>query len=314
MFTKQVLKSPQKAMILSAGMGSRLRPLTLEIPKPLMPICLVPILSLHFANLSSIGIRSIVVNTHYMASEIREFIESISVPMGISISHEPKILGTGGGISAVRDFWAGQEAAVIINSDILTDYDLIAPYYEHLRQANHVTMLLHRHPYIRGVSVDDEMNIKGFKNGHMAFTGIHYIAGEILEKMPARPFHIIDFYNSLINDGFKIKGIMAKGSLWYDIGSLEIYLKAQLDLLKQNITIPQFGQICNPLIADDAIIHQGVQLKGSVAVGSGAVIGNNASLTDCIVWDGGMVEPDEILESCIVTPLNRIFIPLTDNG
>lgn len=310
MFTKQALKSPQKAMILSAGMGRRLRPLTFETPKPLVPICLAPILSLHFANLSSIGIRSVVVNTHYMASKIKGFIESISMPMEISISHESEILGTGGGISAVRDFWAGQEAAVIINSDILTDYDLITPYYEHLRQANHVTMVLHHHPDIRGVRVDDEMNIKGFKNGHMAFTGIHYIAGEIIKKMPARPFHIIDFYNSLINNGFKIKGIMATGSVWYDIGSLETYLKAQFELLKQDITIPQLGQICAPLIADDAIIHQGVRLNGSVAVGSGAVIGNNASLTDCIVWDGGIVEPDEILESCIVTPLNRIFIPL----
>jgi len=313
MFLKNTLQPPHKAMVLSAGMGRRLRPLTLETPKPLVPICLVPILSLHLAELSSIGIKSVVINTHYMASKIRGFVEAASLPIDILISHEPEILGTGGGISAARDFWTGQDAAIIINSDILTDYDLIAPYYEHLKQDNHVTMLLHHHPDIKGVEIDNDMNIKGFEDGRMAFTGIHYIAPEIIKMMPLGPFHIIDFYNSLIRDGFKIKGIMAKGNVWYDIGLLEIYLKVQIHLLKKDIAIPQLGQIHNPIIADVAIIHKGVELKNCI-IGNRAVIGKNAFLTDCIVWDGGMVEPDEILKSCIITPLNRIFIPYGDNG
>ena len=108
-----------KALILAAGYGTRLRPYTEKIPKPLFPIDGRPLLDIHIRRLYNAGCRAIVVNTHHLHGQIAEFIKAQSYPIPIEISHEPEILGTGGAIKNIAAFW-DNHPFMVVNSDVAT--------------------------------------------------------------------------------------------------------------------------------------------------------------------------------------------------
>jgi len=114
---------PVRAMVLAAGLGTRLRPLTERVPKPLLPVAGRPLLGRVIERLRAAGVEEIAVNTHHLAGEVEAFVRSLPDAEGLRVFHEPEILGTGGALANARTFLAASESFLLHNSDVVTDAD-----------------------------------------------------------------------------------------------------------------------------------------------------------------------------------------------
>jgi len=220
-----------KALILAAGLGTRLRPFTDHLPKPLFPIGGCPLLDRIIRKLRHAGCEAIMVNTHHLHEQIDAFIARQNYAIPIRTRYEPEILGTGGAIKNASDFW-DDRPFMAINSDILTDADLRDVYDFHLNHPHPATLVLHDYEIFNKVSVDNDGFIRDFRNqdnafSKLAFTGIQVLDPEVLGFMPERVFSSsIDAYESLLADGGKISAFIAKGCQWTDLGTPERYQEA----------------------------------------------------------------------------------------
>ena len=122
-----------KAMILAAGFGTRLWPLTASVPKPLVPVANVPLIDRIIAHLAICGVKAVIVNAHHRHEQLTGHFEG-STPFGlpVEVRVEREILGTGGGIKNTEDFW-DDAPFVVVNGDILTDIDIAAALERHRR-------------------------------------------------------------------------------------------------------------------------------------------------------------------------------------
>lgn len=225
-----------KAMILAAGFGTRLLPYTENTPKPLFTISGRPLLDIIICSLQSSGCEAIVINTHHLYQNIDSFVASKQYTIPIHTRYEPVILGTGGAIKNVADFW-DDNPFLVINSDIVTDIDLRDVYDFHLSNKYPVTMVLYDYEQFNNVLLDTHDFIVGFQDqgkddsaaciNRLAFTGIHVIDPEVLEFIPDMGFSsIVDAYRNLVLSGKKIKAYIAKNVWWKDIGTPERYREA----------------------------------------------------------------------------------------
>lgn len=238
-----------KALILCAGLGTRLLPHTRRIPKPLFPINGKPLLDRIIRSLIQARCRSIMINTHHLHQEIEDFLAEQRYCIPVQTCHEHRILGTGGAIHNVRDFW-GQNPFMVINGDIVTDMDLKAVYNFHQHHGHPVTLVLHDFPEINTVSVDANLCVNGFDDGvivhsdtdlpkdiriparKLTFTGIQVIDPQVLKWISGAPFSSsIDLYRTLINKGLTIKAFIPENCYWKDIGTPRQYQSAVLDSL-----------------------------------------------------------------------------------
>jgi NDP-sugar pyrophosphorylase family protein len=186
-----------KALILAAGYGTRLQPFTSNFPKPLFLIAGRPLLDSIITALQAAGCHSIIINTHHLHQRIDEFLAGQKYTIPIQTRYEPQILGTGGAIRNVADFWDNQPF-LVINSDIVTDIDLRAVYDFHLKHPHPATLVMHDCPQFNTVSISEEEFIIGFDNQtqahksttaiQYAFTGIQVLDPEILDFIPPRGY------------------------------------------------------------------------------------------------------------------------------
>ena len=248
-----------KALILCAGLGTRLLPHTRHIPKPLFPINGKPLLDRIILSLIQAGCRSVIINTHHLHHGIEAFLAEQRYSIPVQTCHEPRILGTGGAIHNVRDFW-DEDAFLVINGDIVTDLDLKTVYDFHQQHAHPVTLVLHDFPEINTVSVDADQSVIGFDDDDfvpsgpdlpkdsrtpawkLTFTGIQVIDPQVLKWIPDTPSSCsIDLYRTLIKEGITIKAFIPGNCYWKDIGTPRQYQSAVLDLL-----LPQAFQLAFP--------------------------------------------------------------------
>jgi len=229
-----------KALILAAGFGSRLRPFTDHIPKPLFPVNGRPVLDLMIQKLIRAGCCAIMINTHHLHRKIDAFIGTQRYSVPVVTRYEPDILGTGGAVKNISDFWDLQPL-MVINSDIITDIDLKAVYDFHLHHPHPVTMVMHDYPEFNTVAIDQNDFITGFDdqtpsaprlpgNRLSAFTGIQVLDPAVLDAIPDKGFSsIIDAYRNLICRGNKVKAFIAHHPYWRDIGTPVRYRQAAID-------------------------------------------------------------------------------------
>lgn len=243
-------------MILAAGLGTRLLPYTKERPKPLFPIAGRPLLDILIRKLENAGCGAVIVNTHHLAEKIDSILKDQHYSIPIQTRYEPTILGTGGAIKNVEDFW-DQEPFIVVNGDILTDIALDIVFAFHKSHGQPVTMVLHDHAQFNSVWVDSDDQIAGFgwalpdpKRNELrclAFTGIHVIDPSVLKCMePGRTFSIIDTYESMIATGIKPRAFVAQGHTWHDIGTIEGYRTAARQTWGQEILSKQVGCVNKP--------------------------------------------------------------------
>jgi mannose-1-phosphate guanylyltransferase len=284
-----------KAMILAAGFGTRLRPLTDLKPKALMPVANKPILKRNIEYLISHGITEIIVNAHHHSQQIVDYLkDGASFGLNIEVKVEQAILGTGGGIKSTEDFW-DKEPFFVINSDILTDIDLAAVYQVHQTSGALVTLVLHDCEPYNQVQVDDQWNIaeiaKGNTPGRLAFTGIHVINPEVLSRIPQGIFSdIIECYRQLIRLGKPVRACFVQGHYWRDIGSIQSYLEANRELAGNSFVI---GPGCS--------IDSSVRLLDWGVIGENSRLGKNVEVQRSVLWDGVTVKEGVKVADAVVT-------------
>lgn len=284
-----------KAMILAAGFGTRLRPLTEMKPKALVPVANKPILARNIEYLISHGIREIIINAHHHFQQVVDYLENGSLfGVNIRVKVEPAILGTGGGIKNAEDFW-DKEPFFVINSDILTDIDLASVYRVHQTSGSLVTLVLHNCEPYNQVQVDEQWNITDIGKvnmpGRYAFTGIHVIDPEVLSRIPQGVFSdIIECYRQLIRMGKPVRACLVQGHYWRDIGSIQSYLEANRELTGNSFVI---GPGCS--------VDSSVKLTDWGVIGENSHLGKNVELQRSVLWEGVTVKEGIKIVDAVVT-------------
>ena len=285
-----------KAMILAAGYGTRLEPLTHKRPKGLMPVANIAMVNRVIEYLKHHGVKEIVINAHHLYDQIVwHFRDRARFDIPIHIAVEKEILGTGGGIKNVEDFW-DQTPFIVINVDILTDIDLSAALEAHRRNRALATLVLQSYPQFNQVRVNSDGHIQAFgdrpRPGLLAFTGIHILSKTVLNYIPPGVFHnIIDTYRSIIADRGIVSSYISKGHYWRDIGTVESYVQANKEMLgRQRI-----------LVGKDSVIDPTTKLTGWVIIGSGTVVERNATLRDSICWEKVRIGKGASIANSIIT-------------
>jgi mannose-1-phosphate guanylyltransferase len=294
-------------MILAAGVGKRLRPLTSIYPKVLVPVVNKPALDRAMELLKIHGVREIIVNAHHHYQKIVNHLNKGN-PFGMrtEVRVEKEILGTGGGIKNTQDFW-GEAPFIVMNGDILTDIDLSKVYEFHLNRDNLITMVLHDLPVHNKVRMDNEMNILSIGHGTnlegtFAYTGIQVMNPEALDYIPQnKRSSIIACYEKLIDLKRPIRGYLATGHRWIDIGTIADYLRSNLSLLppERMAIAPECHIDPDAVLMDWAVIgrscsiERGALVKASV-LWNDAAVKQGVKVIDSVVTSGVTVEKDLI--------------------
>ncbi len=235
-----------KALILAAGFGTRLRPFTENTPKPLFTVAGISLLDTLICNLQQAGCKAIMINTHHLHEKIDAHIAGKQYEIPVTTRHEPEILGTGGAIKNIADFW-DDHPFMVINSDIITDIEFEKVYDFHLNHIHPATLVLHDDPEFNTVVVDGNGFIEAFDErpprntriaspgkkskrflfedtGKLTFTGIQVLNPEVLGLIPDNAYcSIIDVYRTLTEKNRKIRAFVSKKYFWKDMGTPERY-------------------------------------------------------------------------------------------
>jgi len=299
-----------KAMILAAGIGSRLRPLSTIRPKPLFPVYSTPLLGRLIRQLQEAGVKDIVVNSHHLNRHITSYLEE-NTPSGLTITHsyEADLLGTAGALKKVEDSW-NDTPFIVTNGDILHTIDLRAAYHHHSESGNLATLVLHDYPRYNQVEIDQEGTIVGIRNDRagntagptskVAFTGIHIISPQVLKYIPSHRYvDIIAVYLQLIARGEKVRGYQVENHYWLDIGTPHDYHRIHQDIHNNTSTLRD--TLALGLSQRESLsVGTGTILDGYVAMGTTTTIGKNCTIKNSILWDDVRVDDNLSIEGCII--------------
>jgi mannose-1-phosphate guanylyltransferase/mannose-1-phosphate guanylyltransferase/phosphomannomutase len=312
-------------MVLAAGLGTRLRPLTYEITKPMVPVLDRPVMAHILDLLDRHSFEETVANLHYFPDSIREHFGE-----RLTYRYEPELLGTAGGVRACAEFF-GEDSFLVISGDALTDIDLTALTARHRAAGGIATLAVKKVPDTREFGVvlhDREGRITGFQEkprpdealSDLGNCGIYVFSPEIFDYFPQRPF--VDwaqdvFPTLLANDvPFHIHEVR---EYWNDVGSLGELRQGTFDALRGELRLevegaevapgvvvsggrplPEDAEIEGPAwIGRDVEIGAGVRLMGPVVLGDGATVGERAQLRETIVFPGTHVAAESILIGAI---------------
>jgi NDP-sugar pyrophosphorylase family protein len=317
-----------KAMVLAAGLGTRLRPLTLLAAKPALPVLNRPLLHWTLEHLARQGIEEVLINTHHLPATVRRAAGSgRAFGLTLRYAHEPRILGTGGGPRSVRAFFGG-ECALLVNGDVFFDFDLRRILARHRASGARATLVLKDHPRLDrygavmtgpGGWVRSLAGLPRPTPGRAAlFTGIHVLDPALLERLPSGPSDSVrDLYAPMLAEGERLLGLRVRGA-WYDFGSPSLYLASQMSLLSRGFGRSPRGPLRHPT----SRVHPRARLRRSV-VGAGSVIDADAEVSGSVLWqrvkvgrgarvrssilvDGVRVEKGEVVEGQVVIPARRL--------
>jgi N-acetyl-alpha-D-muramate 1-phosphate uridylyltransferase len=218
-----------KAMILAAGFGTRLKPLTDNLPKALIKYQNKTLLQYQVDKLKDAGIYEIVINTHHYPDKIKEYIDTNDfVLKEINVIKEDVILGTGGGILNAKKYFQDEDYFLVVNVDVHTNFEYKKIIGFHKKYPSFSTIAVQKRKTKRYLEFDDKVKLIGrenpgsVKNNLYAFNGIHVISGKIFEKnLLVEYCDIIDIYLKMINEGEEICGFDTGDSTFKDMGKIE---------------------------------------------------------------------------------------------
>jgi len=234
-----------KALILAAGLGTRLQPYTDHTPKPLFSIRGRPLLDIMIFKLIAAGCEAIIINTHHLHQQIESFIAQQTYPIPTRTRYESEILGTGGAIKNVADFW-NHRPFMVVNADIVTTIDFKKVYDFHCQHSHPATLVLADDPKFNTVAFDSDGFVTDFHQlsdaadrtpvAALTFTGIQVLDPEILDYIPVGgPSSSIDAYARMIAGGKKIRAYISEKSYWKDIGNAEHYKLAVFETMAPEV-------------------------------------------------------------------------------
>ena len=322
----------ERVMILAAGMGTRLVPLTDEIPKPMVPVVNLPVMEHLIRLLASGGFREVVVNLHYMAETIEShFGDGSRWGLDIRYSHEDLLLGTAGGVKKCEGFLKGN-TFLVVSGDALTDVDLRVMLDFHRQRKALATVMVTTVSEVTkyGVALADEGGrICGFQEkpseaealSNLANSGIYVLEPEVFERIPSGgPYDFgRELFPEMVRAGEPIYA-WRHDRYWNDVGSIEEYQRGNFDALNGRVKVEIPGLQVSPgvwigrgtrlhrnvlitppvCIGDRCEIEEGARLIGPVVVGPDTVVRPGAVLYRGIKWGGGYIGQDASVLGSIV--------------
>ncbi|WP_287129563.1 NDP-sugar synthase [Candidatus Cyanaurora vandensis] len=312
-----------KAFILAAGQGTRLRPFTDEIPKPLIPVLNRPVMARVMDLCRTHGFLDLVANLHYKGERIEQaFGDGHAYGVNLCYSWEDQLWGTAGGVRRQADF-LGSETFAVVSGDVVTDLDLTQLLAFHRASGAMATMAVKEvsNPARFGVVVTDERGriqsfqekpAPGTEKSRRANTGIYILEPEVFNHIPKD--EVFDFghqlFPKLLQMGLPLYA-MQTDAYWSDVGTLSQYLYTNWELLthmelKQRVgrnTVIEPGAIISRdvLIGDHCHIQSGAVVMGYSCIGNGTVVKPSARVLDSIVWtaDDHVSVGDEVIRSIV---------------
>jgi len=296
-----------KAMILAAGLGTRLWPLTEDRTKPAVPFLGKPLVVYSLEYVRDVGIEDVIVNLHHMPESVRAALGDGSAwGARVTYSFEPEILGTGGALDKVRDRLEDDDF-VVVNGKLVTDLDLAGAIETHRRRRAIATLMLkpnHRREHFTNVQVDgngDILGFKGFPDGPGAtvsqetplmFTGIQILSPRIFEYIPRDCFShtTTKAFPAAIEAGERVTSYVADGE-WREMSTLERYLGESLAVMEARGIDVVSG--AGTVVEDGASVDRSV-LWNAVRIERGAVV------RDAVIGDGVRIAKGEVVERSVV--------------
>jgi mannose-1-phosphate guanylyltransferase len=318
---------------MAAGLGTRLRPLTYDVPKPMVPVANRPIMEHILAVLARHDVREVIANLHWFPETIREhFGDGSRLGIDLSYSHEEALLGTAGGVRNVREF-LGDAHFCVLAADALTDLDLGALVSTHRERGWIATLATKRVPNVGeyGVVVaGPDGRVQGFQEkpdpaealSDLANCMIYVLEPEIFDYFPAKQEvdFALDVFPALLEHDVPF-GVHVADAYWNDVGSLPEYLQGNLDVLSGAVDVEPAGELLDAetgtgldgveqsgrvLVGEGARMGEGVRLDGPVVLGSGAVVGSGARVRDSVLLPGAEVPADGLLAGAIAGSVGRM--------
>lgn len=295
-----------RAFIMAAGFGTRLEPLTLAVPKPMVPVANIPIMQHNLRLLWKYGIKDICANIHYFPEQIENYFgDGSQFGVNLSYSYEEKLLGTAGGVKKMAELVGGvKDAFVVLSADALTDINLSNLIDHHKKKKALVTIALSSvlDTSQFGVVVLDkdgrvtqfqEKPVQGKALSDMANTGIYVFDPEVLKMVPHGEFHDFgkELFPKMVSEKHAVYGCQLK-SYWSDIGSIDQYLGANSDAMLGKIHTASHGK----KLGRSVKLGRGVKIYGQVLVGDNVEIGDHVEL----------IGPAVIGDKCVIKAHARI--------
>ena len=293
-------------MLLAAGRGERLRPLSDALPKPLLPVAGMTLAARSLRLLRAAGCEAVAVNLHHLGERIREQLGEELEGMSITYSPEEELQGTLGAVAPLDAFFAPVELAVIVNGDSLCDWPFEALIEAHLGSPEtRATLLMSRRAEVSdfggGVALDEHGRILRFRGPHPAadgsvlrvFAGAHVLSPQLFRGRPAAPADFIaDLYQPLLDEAELIRGLETDLP-WHDLGTPRRYLEAVL------------AWSGGGWVAPDARVATGATVSGSV-IEAGAAIEDGALVEEAVVMAGSTIPRGAVVRASILGPGARL--------
>lgn len=319
-----------RALVLAAGLGTRLRPLTERVPKPLLPVAGAPLAHHTLDRLIAAGCEAAALNLHYKSSAIRQALgdEYRGLPLTYS-EEQPERLGTLGAFAPLRDFFAEADVALVVNGDSLCRWPLKALLRRHLaakkegknpRATLLVTLRASPERFGGGVGLDADGRVTSFRTGgpeaplrsaaagpasgagptqvRRVFAGAHAIDPTLLAGVEEKPADTVrDLYEPLLEEGELIQAVESCRT-WHDLGTPRRYVEGLVDWVQGPVvrTVWPWGRSWK---SPTARVGSGTRLVRSV-VEEGAVVGEDCVLEDCVVMPGAKIGPRARLSRALV--------------
>ncbi|WP_409466720.1 sugar phosphate nucleotidyltransferase [Amycolatopsis sp. GA6-003] len=299
------------AVVLVGGQGTRLRPLTLSAPKPMLPTAGTPYLSHLFSRIRAAGIRHVVLGTSYRAEVFEEYFGDGSAH-GLELEYvvEEEPLDTGGAIRNVYDRLRADHA-IVFNGDILSGADLHAQLRTHLDSGADVTLHLQRVPdssRFGSVPTDPDGRVTAFLEKtpnpptDQINAGCYVFRRPVIETIPAgrRVSVERETFPGLLENGAHLHGFV-DASYWLDVGTPEAFVRGSADLVRGVApTSALTGPTGEFLALDGASVAAGAKLAGGTTIGARAVVGKDATVSGSVVFDDAVIGPDAIVENSVL--------------
>jgi mannose-1-phosphate guanylyltransferase len=312
-------------MVMAAGLGTRLRPLTYEVPKPMVPVANRPVMEHILALLRRHGLGEVIANLHWFPDTIRDhFGDGAGLGVALTYRYEDELLGTAGGVRNVAEFF-GDEPFLVMAADALTDIDLAALRAAHEAHDGIATLAVKRVADVSEFGVvitGSDGRVQGFQEkpdraealSDLASCMIYVLEREIFDYFPDE--RVVDFaldvFPALLENDvpFHVHEI---DSYWNDVGSLPEYLRGNLDAVEGAVEVELAGELLAPeggeeavergdpgvggrvLAAEGCEVGAGVRLDGPLVLGQGCAIGAGARVKESVVLPGAQVPQDALV-------------------
>lgn len=310
-----------EAVLLVGGQGTRLRPLTINTPKPMLPVAGVPFTVHQITRARDAGVSRIVLATSYRAEVFAEFIDGVDLEIEIVIATEKEPLGTGGAIRhALEHLESGADDPVLIfNGDVLSGLDIAGLVASHVETSSDVTLYLTpvEDPRAYGlVPIDADGRVQAFLEKpstpeeivtDLINAGCYVFKRSVIEQIPAGRVVSVEreTFPGLLASGARVRGVVDRG-YWLDLGTPLAFVQGSRDLVSGVAPSPAVAATGNALVLDGADIASSAIVDGGSCIGRHVVIAPDARVRGSVVFDDAVIGPGAHISGSIIGAGARI--------